>query len=147
CGGFFLLSALLPVFLCRERHYDRVAKKQPRTSLIQNLRLVGENRSFLALLGTRFIASFGYNLVGMLGIYMNTYYVFGGDLKASAMAYGFLGSGFHVAAILTSIFLYPPLARRFGKKRTLQIAIGILIVGCASKLVVYHPGHPWLQFI
>jgi GPH family glycoside/pentoside/hexuronide:cation symporter len=147
CAALFLIAGLLPALLCRERLYHRVALKQPRTSLLQNLRLVRENRSFLALLGTRFVASFGYNLVGMLGIYMNTYYVFGGDLKASALAYGFLGSSFHVSAILTSMFLYPPLARRFGKKRTLQFAIGILIVGCASKLVVYHPGHPWWQFV
>ncbi|HEU5078622.1 MAG TPA: MFS transporter [Opitutaceae bacterium] len=147
CAVLFLIAGLLPVFLCRERHYHRVALKQPRTSLVQSLRLVRDNSSFLALLGTRCIASFGYNLVGMLGIYMNTYYVFGGDLKASALAYGFLGSSFHVSAILTSMFLYPPLTRRFGKKRTLQIAIGILIAGCASKLFVYHPGHPWLQFI
>lgn len=147
CAGLFLVAGLLPALLCRERHYRRVASKQPRTSLLQNLRLVRENRSFFALLGTRFISSLGYNLVGMLGIYMNTYYVFGGDLKASALAYGFLGSSFHVSAILTSLFVYPPLARRFGKKRTLQAAIGVLIVGCACKLIVYQPGHPWLQFI
>ncbi len=78
---------------------------------------------------------------------MNTYFVFGGDLKAAGWAYGFLGSSFHVSAVLTSLFVYPVLTRRWGKKRTLQVAIGILLAGCASKLVVYHPGLPWLQFI
>jgi GPH family glycoside/pentoside/hexuronide:cation symporter len=91
--------------------------------------------------------SLGYNLVGMLGIYMNTYFVFGGDLRAAGVAYGFLGSSFHVSAVLTSLFLYPTLTRSFGKKRTFQIAIGILIFGCICKLFVYHPGLPWLQFI
>ncbi|HET7537307.1 MAG TPA: MFS transporter [Candidatus Didemnitutus sp.] len=145
CAVAFLISGLAPVFLCRERLYTRVAR-QPRASLLAGLRAVRDNRAFLAVLSARFILSFGYNLVGMLGIYMNTYYVFGGDLKAAAWAYGFLGSSFHVSAVLSSLFIYPWLTQRLGKKRTLQIAIAVLLVGCSSKLIVYQPGHPWLQF-
>ncbi|MGC4074135.1 MAG: MFS transporter [Nibricoccus sp.] len=147
CVAGFLVAGLMPVFLCRERHYARVAVKQPRTSLLKNLKMVSDNRSFKALLCARFVSSFGYNIVGMLGIYMNTYYVFGGDLKGSAFAYGFLGSAFHVAAIVMSLAVYPVVARHLGKKRTLQLAAGVLIVGCLSKIIVYQPGHPWLQFI
>jgi GPH family glycoside/pentoside/hexuronide:cation symporter len=147
CAVVFLLAGLAPLWLCRERHYGRVAARQPRASLLAGLRTVRDNRDFLSLLTARFVLSLGYNLVGMLGIYMNTYYVFGGDLKAAAWAYGFLGSSFHVAAILSSLFAYPWLTRRYGKKRTLQIAIGVLLFGCASKLVVYQPGLPWLQFV
>jgi GPH family glycoside/pentoside/hexuronide:cation symporter len=147
CCGVFLLAGLAPLWLCRERNYDRVAARQPRVSLLASLRAVRDNRTFLALLSARFVLSLGYNLVGMLGIYMNAYFVFGGDLKAAGWAYGFLGSSFHVAAILSSLFAYPWLTRRYGKKRTLQLAIGVLLAGCASKLFVYQPGHPWLQFI
>ena len=147
CGLVFLLAGLAPLWLCRERHYGRVAARQPRTSLFASLRMVRDNRTFLSLLSARFVLSLGYNLVGMLGIYMNAYFVFGGDLKAAGWAYGFLGSSFHVAAILSSLFVYPWLTRRHGKKRTLQIAIGVLLTGCASKLFVYQPGLPWLQFI
>jgi len=147
CGVAFLLAGLAPLWLCRERHYERVASRQKRTSLFASLREVRDNRTFLALLSARFVVSLGYNLVGMLGIYMNAYYVFGGDLKAAGWAYGFLGSSFHVSAVLTSLFVYPALTRRFGKKRTFQIAIGVLLCGCTSKLFVYHPGLPWLQFI
>lgn len=147
CAVLFIFAALAPVLLCRERHYARVAVKQERGSLWRNLGAVRGNRSFLSLLAARFIASFGYNIVGMLGIYMNMYYVFGGELKTAAWAYGFLGSSFHIAGIIASLFLYPVLARRYGKKRTFQIAAGVLICGCISKLFVYHPGQPWLQFI
>ena len=111
CGVVFLLAGLAPLWLCRERHYGRVAARQPRTSLFAGLRAVRDNRTFLSLLSARFVLSLGYNLVGMLGIYMNAYYVFGGDLKAAGWAYGFLGSSFHVSAILTSLFVYPALTR------------------------------------
>lgn len=147
CGVAFLIAGLIPVWLCRERNYGRVAARQPRTSLLASLRAVRGNRTFLAMLTARFVLSFGYNLVGMLGMYMNAYFIFGGDLKAASWAYGFLGSSFHVAAILSSLFMYPWLTRRYGKKRTFQIAVGVLLAGCASKLVVYQPDLPWLQFI
>jgi GPH family glycoside/pentoside/hexuronide:cation symporter len=135
------------VLLCRERHYTRVAVKQPRTSLLASLRAVRGNRPFVILLTTRFTTSFCYNIVGMLGIYMNMYYVFGGDLKRAAIAYGFLGTSFQVTATLCSLFVYPRLARRFGKKATLQIACGVLIAGCLGKIVLYQPDLPWLQLI
>jgi GPH family glycoside/pentoside/hexuronide:cation symporter len=147
CAAFFLVAGLMPVLLCRERHYARVAVKQPRTSLLASLRAVRGNRPFVVLLGTRFVTSFCYNIVGMLGIYMNMYYVFGGDLKRAAIAYGFLGTSFQVTATLTSLFVYPRLARQFGKKATLQIACGVLIVGCLGKIVLYQPDLPWLQLI
>ncbi len=147
CAAIFLLAGLLPVFLCRERLYARVSSHQPRVSLVAGLRVVRDNRPFLLVLGTRFAASFGYNLVGLLGLYMNCYFVFRGDLRAASLVYGFLGSSFHVAAILSSIFLYPRLARWLGKRKTLQVAAGTLMLCCLCKLVVYYPGHPWWQLI
>lgn len=147
CSLLFLIAALAPVTLCRERNYGRVAAHQPRTSLIAGLKAVRKDRAFFSLLGARFVASFGYNIVGMLGIYMNTYYVFGGDLKRGAWAYGFLGSAYQVTSIVMAVFVYPSLSRRWGKKRTLQVAAGTLIVGCAGKLVLYQPELPWLQLI
>jgi len=147
CALFFFIAGLMPVLLCRERHYTRVAVRQPRTSLFASLRAVRGNRPFVILLGTRFVTSFCYNIVGMLGIYMNMYYVFGGDLKRAAIAYGFLGTSFQVSATVVALFVYPRLSRAFGKKATFQIACGVLIVGCLGKLVLYQPDQPWLQLI
>jgi GPH family glycoside/pentoside/hexuronide:cation symporter len=147
CALFFIGAGLMPVLLCRERLYQRIAARQPHISLISSLRTVRSNRTFLAVLATRFVASFGFNLVGLLGYYMNTYYVFGGDLKGAAFAYGFLGSSYHVAALVASLFAYPWIERHLGKKRTLQVAAGLLVFGCCTKLFLYHPGHPWLQFV
>ena len=146
-GATFLIVGVAPVLLCRERLYVRVASRQPRVSLLKGLRAVRDNRPFLALLSVRFVLSFGYNLVGMLSIYMNTFFVFHGELRAAAWFYGFLGSSFHLTAIVSSLFLYPRLTRRHGKKRSLQIAIAVLLFGCACKLVVYQPDLPWLQFV
>lgn len=147
CAVFFALAGLAPVFLCKERAYVTVAGRQPRVTLREAFRGVRENPPLLRVVAARFIGFFSYSMVGMLGLYMNMYYVFGGDLKNAAWTYGFLGSSYMISAIISSALIYPRLARRFGKKRTFQIAACVLMVGCLCKLVIYHPGMPWLQLI
>ncbi len=147
CAAIFLVCGLLPVFLCRERNYTRVAARLPRVSLWKSLKQARENRPFVLVLSARFVASFGYNIVGMLFLYMNIYYVFGGDLKAAAFAQGILGSSFHVASIVAALLVFPPLARKWGKKRVLQMGAAVLMLGSLSKLVIYQAGHPWWQFV
>ena len=143
CGLVFLVLGLVPFFLCRERNYARVVVKQPPIEFWKSLGEVRGNKSFVTLLWVRCVYSFCFNVVGMLGGYMMIYYVFGGDLKAAAIPAAILGSSYHVAAILTSLFVYPRLERRFGKRCTLQIAAAVLVIDCISKIFLYHPGHPW----
>jgi GPH family glycoside/pentoside/hexuronide:cation symporter len=143
CVIFFLLAGMMPILLCRERLYAKVTRKQERTSLLQGLRTVRDNRSFMSLLLARSVFSFGYNLVGALGGYMYIYYVYGGDVKGSAINAAWLGSSFHVAAILTSLVIFPWLQHRVGKRRCLQIAACVLIVDCLSKIILYQHGQPW----
>lgn len=146
-GGFFLAAALLSVWLCRERLYAKVAAKQPSLSLWKSIGLARAVPNFSALVFARFFYTFGYNVVGILALYMNTYYVFGGDVKTSSFAFGFLGGTYHLAGILVSVLIFPPLARRLGKLRVFQLSTLVLVGGCLSKLVLYRPGEPWWQFI
>lgn len=147
CVVLFIVAGIVPVWLCREKHYTRVAARQPRLPLLASLRAVSDNRPFVRVLAARFIVSFSYNIVSMLVFYMNAYYVFGGDIRASAVPFGFIGSSYHVAAIIASLWIYPALTRRLGKRRVFQIAAGVLMAGCVSKLFLYHPGQPWWQLI
>ncbi|OAM91072.1 MFS transporter [Termitidicoccus mucosus] len=147
CAVIFLIAGLMPAFLCHERNYAQVAARQPKVSLLANLRVVRNNRPFMFLISARFSACFGYNIVGILFFYMNGYYVFGGDLKRAAVAFGVVGSSFQIAALLTTLFVYPYLIKHFGKRRVLQMASCVLIFGCICKLIVYQPEQPWLQLI
>jgi glycoside/pentoside/hexuronide:cation symporter, GPH family len=147
CAVAFFFAALAPVFFCRERNYERVAARQPKLPLLPSLREAANSKPFMLLLGTRFVSSFGYNLVALMAAYMNTYYVFGGNIKEAFKAFAFIGSTFHIVAIVCSLFIYPRLSRRFGKRVTIQIAAGTLIVGCLCKIFLYHPGQPWWQLL
>lgn len=143
----YFLMALIPIWLCRERNYQRVAIQQPKIRIRESLRHVWKSPPLKRVLFSRLVESFGYNIVGMFAVYMNSYYVFGGDLKRAAWVYGFMGSAFMVSAISCSLFVYPALSRQFGKRVTFQIAACLLMGGCLAKLVVYQPENPWLQII
>jgi GPH family glycoside/pentoside/hexuronide:cation symporter len=147
CVLFFLVAGMMPAILCRERLYAGVSRRQPRTSLLRGLRAVRGNRAFMALLLARGVFSFGYNLVGTLGGYMYVYYIYGGDLRGSAVHGAWLGSSYHVAAILTSLAVYPWLERRMGKRRCLEVAACVLVLDSLLRIVLYRPGHPWLPLM
>lgn len=146
-AAFFLAAGLCPVFLCRERGYIRVAARQPRMPLSASLRAAAGNPPFFTLLAARTVHSFTYNIVSFLAFYMNVYYVFGGEVRKAGLALGVVGSSYHIAAALGSLLIFPPLVRRYGTRRVFQLAAGILIVNGLSKLLLYQPGHPWLQLI
>ncbi len=147
CALLFLLACLVPVLLCKERLYRKVAVRQKRVGFLDGLRAVKGNQSFMSLLLARCVFSFGFNVVGMLGNYLYVYLVFDGDLKASAVYYAFIGSSYHVAAIVTSLLVYPRLERMIGKKRTMQVAGGVMLLGCVAKIFFYQPGWKWLPMI
>lgn len=146
-AAVYFLMAVIPIGLCRERNYQQVAARQPKIRLRESFRHVWTNPPLKRVVFARLIESFGYNIVGMFAVYMNTYYLFGGDLKRAAWVYGFMGSAFMISAICCSLFVYPALSRRLGKKTTFQIAVGVLMAGCVAKLVVYQPEWPWLQLV
>ncbi len=116
CAMFFILIGLVPVLLCRERNYARIATKQQKISLLASLRAVWRNRQFMTVLWARFIFCFCYSVVGIMVGYMNVYYVFGGDKEAAFGALRYLGSSYHIAALLTSLFFFPWLVSRIGKR-------------------------------
>jgi GPH family glycoside/pentoside/hexuronide:cation symporter len=142
-GALFLAAGLVPVFLARERLYGPIASRQGRESLRRNLRTVVANRPFLLILGAQCATSFGYNVVGVLGLYITFYYVYGGDIPRAAVMQSWAGTAFQVAAIV-SIPLYRRLSAAIGKKGTLQVAAAVLMAGGVARMTLFQPGHPWL---
>jgi len=142
-GALFLLTGLVPVFLTRERLYGQVARYQERAPLWQTLRMVAANRPFVRILGMQCMASFGYNVVGVFGMYATFYYVYAGDIRSASIMQGWAGTAYQVAAI-GSIFLFRRISLAKGKKWTLQFSAGILMLGSAAKMFLFQPHHPWL---
>jgi GPH family glycoside/pentoside/hexuronide:cation symporter len=142
-GVLFLLAGLVPVFFARERLYAPLVSRQEGASLRQNLRTIAANRPFLLILGAQCLTTLGYNMVGVLGLYITFYYVYPGDIPNAAVMQSWAGTAYQIAAI-ASIPLYRRLSVAIGKKGTLQVSAGVLMIGCIARMVLFQPSHPWL---
>jgi GPH family glycoside/pentoside/hexuronide:cation symporter len=142
--GLLIASmALIPCFINREPLYNNI-QLQPINSFSQSIKATIRNRPFIILIAIRSIYTFSYNIVGALGLYLNYYYVFGGDVKHAAIMQGWNGTIFQISAIASLLF-YRNFAIRYGKGRAMACAGGILALGSIGKLFLYVPGRPWLQ--
>jgi len=104
-GGIAVLFAALafaPIALCPEKGSAAVvAKARPKVALLQSLRDARKNRPFCTVILVRCGFWFCYTVVGSLGVYMNTYFIYGGNVKRAAATYAVLGSSYMVASMLS----------------------------------------------
>jgi GPH family glycoside/pentoside/hexuronide:cation symporter len=141
-----ILAALasMPLWLNREARSEPAGR--PREPFLDHLRSALRNPPFIRVVAARTVYAFSYNLVGVLGLYLNYYYVFHGDIRRAAIMQGWNGTIFQVAGI-GSLFLIRRLAIRRGKREAVLVTAGVFATGCLAKLFVYSPAMPWLQVV
>ncbi len=142
-GMVCLIAGLLPLFFVRERLFKQVSE-QDRIPLRESLGAALRSGPFRRLLLVTVLTHLGMNTVNALGIYVNVYYVFGGDAKAASVLSGWAGTSYLLATIVCTPFI-AMIAARVGKRRTLLGCLACALAGTASKWVLYDPAHPWWQ--
>lgn len=142
-GLLFLVGGLPPALLLRER-YQQVAQSRPKVPLLPSARATLTNRSFRVILAISVCMVIGVNTFNALGIYVNTYHVFGGDTKRAAMMLGLT-----VSVSLPVAWLAIPavtwLAGRAGKTTAMRVCLGFGFVAGALKWFLFDPAHPYWQ--
>jgi glycoside/pentoside/hexuronide:cation symporter, GPH family len=144
-GLVLIISGLIPVFFCRERHFEEVAG-QKKISLWHGLKTTCTNKVFMRLMLAVFLAASGFFTIATLSPYITIYYVLGGDTKAASMYVGWGGTSW----VLSSILFIGPVtwaSTHFGKKRTFLVFLGINLIGHLSKIWCYNPDAPWMVVI
>jgi glycoside/pentoside/hexuronide:cation symporter, GPH family len=121
-------------------------KKQEKTDFWKDMKLVVTNRNFVWLTLTVFTLAMGFNFVSVLGSYIPIYYVFGGNKLAGSEILFINGIIWAVTGMLAVIPLNI-ISPKLGKKKTLLIAITLMLLAQLSKIVCYNPHHPYLLFI
>jgi len=142
-GIFFIVMALPSVIVTRER-YLHLASKQPKQSLLDAFRGTFGNRDFRVLMSLTAIFVIGTQTFNALGIYVNTYHVFGGELKKAA----YLGGLVATSTIIAVWVLVPLVARGsgiLGKDRMLRVCLSLGIVGGIGQWFAFDPRWPMTQ--
>lgn len=140
-----ILLGSLPALLVKERHYADVAR-QEKISFVSNLRAVAKNRALLLLAGTGLTTMLGIFTVYSLGLYLNIYYVHGGNVKAASILHGAIGTAYQLASMAAAPVITWT-AGRLGKRHTLMGCLGLALVGSGMKWLCFTPTAPLLMFL
>ncbi|GAB4181335.1 MAG: hypothetical protein Fur0032_22380 [Terrimicrobiaceae bacterium] len=149
CLGMGLNCVLftLPILgACRER-FGAQATGQQKIPFWSALKSTLSNRPFLVLeLGIVTVVLCTPVLVGSMLVYVNTYYVFGGDPKAGA-SLAALTATFFVFAKVCVLPIAVRLAARFGKVAVMRLSLILGLAGALLQFPLITPDLPNLQLV
>ena len=124
----------------------QVAKAQEKTHFWKEMKTVITNKNFVRLTLTVFTLAMGFNFVSLLGSYIPIFYVFGGDKLAGAYILGINGTVWAITGVL-AVFPLNWISPKMGKRKTLMLAISLMVAAQLSKIVCYNPHYPYLVII
>jgi GPH family glycoside/pentoside/hexuronide:cation symporter len=139
-------TAVLPALFCKERAEAPApaAARREKIPLFTAMRATLKCRPFRLILVIVVLMVFGTNLINALGMYVNIYYVHGGEKRAASIIMGWSGTAYHAVVICTMPLLVR-LSRRVGKKAALLGCLGAMFVASVGKWFLFTPAHPWWQ--
>lgn len=150
-GLLLLLFGLMPVLLVRERTLPPPppATHTPRPKgpgFFAGVKAASRNVPFVRLTVAFTLIIVGMSMVGGLGFYVHTYYLFDGDTKTA----GALGGWHETLRLVCSILIMPLITRlsvRFGKKEIFLAATIWAIFRMIGLWFLLTPAHPWLVLV
>lgn len=144
-GGIFIATGVPAALATRER-YRKLAETQEKQPILRSLTGAFRYSSFRILMVLTLVIVFCTQSVNALGIYVNTYYVYGGDIKAAATVTAWYGT-VTLFATWASLPILTWAARRWGKTRALAITMGVGCMGAILKWFLFQPEFPYAQLV
>jgi len=139
-----IISTCIPALFCKERLAKEIAQQQ-KVKLFDSLKTTFRNRTFGLLMLALILCCLGLFMVTQMGIYINIYYIYGGDKQAASTMLGIAGTTYHLMGGIIASPVISFVAARIGKKKMLMIGLGVAMCGAASKFFTYNPQWPYLQ--
>jgi len=132
-------------FKLKEPGFKKVSN-QPKTKFWVDMKMVVRNKNFVFLTISIFSLAMGFNFVQLLGSYIPIFYVFSGDKLAGATLLAINGTVWAVTGVL-AVFPLNLISPKLGKRKTLMIAMGLMILAQLSKIICYNQEYPYLIII
>jgi GPH family glycoside/pentoside/hexuronide:cation symporter len=135
------IVGMMPGIFVRERYYKKAAV-QERVRLMPAFKAAFSNRAFTVLLGLTVCQVLAGMLASNIDYYLLVYNICGGDIVEGTKWKGILSSAY---AVFGMAMIYPVnwMANRYGKRTTLSVIFGLVLVGSVAKWIVFTPGNPW----
>lgn len=137
-------STLLMVMYTQERMMKSIAKPGDGPGLLRSMWQTGKNIHFLKILFLFQFISITNGVFAQFMLFLNIYWVFGGDALAGSVMSGWVGT----LGIVVSILALPLVnwsCRKLQKHRALRYAIIWMSFGSAAKWFIFTPENPYWQ--
>lgn len=137
-------STILMVMYTKERLMTSIAKTTEGPGLLLSMWQTGKNIHFLKILFLFQFIGITNGVFAQFMLFLNIYWVFGGDALAGATMGGYVGT----LGIIVSILALPLVnwsCRNLQKHRALRYALIWMSVGSASKWFLFTPENPYWQ--
>jgi len=135
------LVGMVPGIFVRERYYKK-ASRQDRVRLGPAFSAAFSNRAFTVLLGLTVCQVLAGMLASNIDYYLLVYNMCGGNIVEGTKWKGVLSSAYAVFGI-AMIFPINWMANHYGKRTTLSVIFGLVLVGSVGKWFLFTPGNPW----
>jgi GPH family glycoside/pentoside/hexuronide:cation symporter len=145
-AGFILVAGLLPPLFVKERYYETETKYQSREPFWQSIRESMRCGPLWLLIGISFFLVLGSTLSGVLGQYMNIYFVNQGKLAHASIISGWSQTAMFAMGILTIPF-WTWMGERFDKKILVTVLLTGSMLGHLLNFVCLRADEPYLQLI
>ena len=147
-GILLAVFGLATVFMVKERPEPPAAKTKDaaKLSFWAGVKAAAKNRSFVILTAAFTLVVVGTSMVGGLGFYVHTYYLYGGDTKLG----GELTAQNMTLMLICAVAFTPVVVRlstRFGKKAIFTAALAWGLMRTASLWFLLDPAHPQLALV
>ena len=136
-------AGILPALFTKEK---QMVAAQPKVNLFSALKCAAKNRAFLTLMAAYIIIVTTMFSCGALTLYINIFYIFGGDKSAAGTLTGLAGSVMIGAAFL-GMLLMKKISELTGKKTAMLISLGTAIMGTVVSWFTLIPQMPYLQIV
>jgi len=136
-------TGIMPAIVCREKAF---VLTQQKISLKAAFGSTFKNRPFGILMIAYVIILTALQSVGSLGLYVNIFYVAGGDKSMAGTIGGVFGSVMIVSS-LAGMKLVGKISEHTSKRRALMIGLGLGVLGNVVLWYTMKPEHPYLQVI
>lgn len=144
-GVIILVTTILPGIFCKERNQDQVTR-QPRIRFWKSMKEIGRDKVFIRLVLVVVLVTAGFNFVNNFSNYIVLFYVYGGDKDAGSTMLGWNGSAWAITALI-AVFPMTLCSEKFGKAKTVQLFVILMMASSLSKIYCYNPEYPWLMLI
>ncbi|NOU36721.1 MAG: MFS transporter [Kiritimatiellaceae bacterium] len=144
-----LASFAIPLVIlstCFTKERTKVDRARKKVNMFASIAATAKNRHFLKIASLYVVIQVAIGLFAQLGLFINIYYVFGGDKQAGAIMSGKVGS-FAALLGIPAIPLITWICKKYQKHNALRLAILMTSAGCVLNWFCLNPAYPELQYI